>query len=120
MWPFVVAVVAILAWAATRIIQSGTQAGSGAARGQLEDVVKRLEAAEAERARLRQRVENLEAIVTSEHYELEREARRALPAPPGRELAEGGSRPPLALEEHDAPEDDEARAARLARRVRGG
>ena len=80
MWPFIVAIIAILAWAATRIVQSGTQDGLGEGQAQLEALTKKLEAMEAERARLRQRVENLEAIVTSEPYELEREARRA-PSP---------------------------------------
>ena len=129
MWPFIVAIVAILAWALTRIIQSGTQSGAewakvAQAQGgeEMETLKKQVALLKSERDRLVQRVENLEAIVTSEAFDLEREARRAIPAPPGRELPEAGGVPPLALDEHEAghEEDDAARAARLARRVRGG
>ncbi|HLT46348.1 MAG TPA: hypothetical protein VK002_03895 [Rubricoccaceae bacterium] len=125
MWPFIVAIIAILAWAATRIVQSGSQAGTEWVKAHggetLEALKKQVAQLEADRKRLTQRVENLEAIVTSEAYELEREARRALPRT-GQELPEGGGVPPLALEEPEADkaEDDAARAARLARRVRGG
>jgi len=120
MWPFLIPIVAILAWA---IVEASKNLSKGGLSQKAEAVLRalgdQLDEAEAERARLRQRIENLEAIVTSETYELEREARRALPRP-GQELAEGGGPPPLAIEEHGAEDDDEARAARLARRVRGG
>ncbi|MDX1421434.1 MAG: hypothetical protein R3181_15825 [Rubricoccaceae bacterium] len=118
-WPFLIPIVAILAWALVEMSKN-RQAAGGELPKALADLTDRLEAMEAERARLRQRVEHLEAIVTSEAYELEREARRALPPTSGQALSEGGQ---LALEEPepmDEPMDDEARAARLARRVRGG
>ena len=125
MWPFLVAIVAILAWAFTRIVQSGSETGAEWVKAhggeELEALKKQVAALTADRQRLTQRVENLEAIVTSEAFDLEREAQRAIPAPPGRELPEAGGVPPLALEEPEAgAEDDAARAARLARRVRGG
>ena len=120
MWPFLIPIVAILAWAVVEASKNLSKRGlPGQAEAILRALGDQIDEAEAERARLRQRIENLEAIVTSEHYELEREARRALPRP-GQELAEGGGRPPLAIEEHEEGEDDEVRAARLARRVRGG
>jgi hypothetical protein len=121
MWPFIVAIVAIAAWALTRVIQSDSQTGAEWVKAHggeaLEALQQRVAQLEAERQRLTQRVENLEAIVTSEPYDLDREARQALAALPTA-LPEGG-RPRLALEEPDTPEDDEAQVARLARRVRG-
>jgi uncharacterized protein YlxW (UPF0749 family) len=113
-----ISIVAIIAWALVELSkQKG--AGGGDLRRALDELARRLEAAEAERARLTQRVENLEAIVTSEPLELEREARRAL-LRLGQELPGGGGAPPLALEEGIEDLSGEARAARLARRVRGG
>lgn len=55
-------------------MKAKTAAALKGATGDLED---ELAAARAERERLRQRVEALEAIVTSEGYDLEREARAA-------------------------------------------
>lgn len=113
-----ISVVAIIAWALVEMNKNKSRGGGDLARV-VTDLQAQLAAAAAERERLTHRVENLEAIVTSDDFELEREAQRAIPAP-GRELPEGGGLPPLAIEEHGTPEDDEARAARLARRVRGG
>lgn len=91
--PFLVAIVAILAGTYVKVQKENarTAAQLGRATDHLEE---ELAAAQAERARLRQRIEALEAIVTSEGYDLEREARRAgigridadlldLPAPEG-------------------------------------
>lgn len=119
-WPFLVALAGI-AWLAymgyldhkAKLAKQGA-AGLGES---LREVLGELEAAEAERARLRQRVENLEAIVTSERYELDREAQRALGA--ARPEAEAGPRLALDVEEPEA-ERDQARAAELARRARTG
>ncbi|MDX1530957.1 MAG: hypothetical protein R3362_05470 [Rhodothermales bacterium] len=67
-------------------------------------LTERLEAAEAERERLTQRVQNLEAIVTTETFDLARENPEAARA---------------RLELPEEPEETpEARAERLARRVR--
>ena len=91
MWYALIAIVAILGWVVVRIVQRGTAGGPGHAWAELE------------------------AIVTSETYDLARTT-----ADLGRELAEAGGRPPLALEEPHDPEDAELRAAQLTRRLRGG
>lgn len=69
-------IVAILAGTYAKIAQTKaeTAAQLGRATGHLED---ELEEARRDRARLQRRLEALEAIVTSEGYDLEREARRA-------------------------------------------
>ena len=69
-------IVAIAAGAYTKVAQmrAETDARLGQATGHLED---ELREAQAERDRLRKRIEALEAIVTSEGYDLEREARKA-------------------------------------------
>ncbi len=69
-------IVAIVAGTYSKIVKmkAETTAQLGRATGHLEDD---LAAAKAERDRLRQRIEALEAIVTSEGYDLEREARAA-------------------------------------------
>ncbi len=69
-------VVAILSGTYVKVMQmkAETDAQLGRAAGHVDD---ELAEARAERDRLRQRVEALEAIVTSEGYDLEREARRA-------------------------------------------
>lgn len=69
-------IVAIAAGTYTKIAQMRAEADAqlGRATGHLED---ELAEAKAERDRLRQRIEALEAIVTSEGYDLEREARKA-------------------------------------------
>ncbi len=106
-----ISIVAIVAWALVEMNKS--RGAGGDFRRVLADLTGRLEASEAERARLVTRVENLEAIVTSEPYELERAARQALP-PAALNVAEGDAA------ESTMIESDEAQAARLAQRVRGG
>ena len=74
--PFLVGAIAILAGAYVRTAKIKAEAARGLrdATGHLED---ELDAAEAERQALQRRIETLEAIVTGEGFELEREARRA-------------------------------------------
>ena len=97
--------VAIIAWAIVERSKN-LSAGGGDVQRVLDDLMRRLEEAEAERRRLAQRVEHLEAIVTDEGWELDREARAAL----------GGTRPAVSLpDDEDTPE---AEAARMARRQR--
>ena len=69
-------IVAILAGTFSSIAKMKAESASqlGQATGHLED---ELTEAKAERDRLRRRIETLEAIVTSEGYDLEREARAA-------------------------------------------
>ena len=93
-------IVAILSWAYTEAAKHRARGGGSA---ELERMVEalgyQLDEAEAERKRLTQRIENLEAIVTSESFELDRAAQAALPASPT----------PLAdtLEEELASDEDE-------------
>ena len=74
--PFLIPIVAILAGSFVKVakLKAETAANLNRATSHLED---ELADAEAERARLRRRIEALEAIVTSEGFDLEREARRA-------------------------------------------
>ncbi len=96
-----IAIIAIIAWAAVQITRGK---GKGVDRTALDDLAARLDVSEAERARLTERVQNLEAIVTTETFDL---ARKDLPAAEAR----------LALP--DEPEAlPEAEATRLARRLR--
>ena len=77
-------IVAILAGTFSKIatLKAETAAQLGRATGHLDD---ELAEARRERDRLRERVEALEAIVTSERYDLEREARAAgITGGPGR------------------------------------
>ena len=69
-------IVAILAgtWAKVEKMKAGASRDLNQATGHLEDA---LADARADRDRLRRRVEALEAIVTSEDWDLEREAQRA-------------------------------------------
>ena len=69
-------IVAILAgtWSKVEKMRAGAARDLGKATGHLEDA---LADASADRDRLRRRVEALEAIVTSEGWDLEREAHRA-------------------------------------------
>ncbi len=110
MGPFLVAIVAILAWA---IVQASRNWASGASRSVptseqqqlLQEVLHELEGAKADRKRLTQRVQNLEAIVTTETFELAKQNPEAAAA---------------RLELPDAETEDESpaeRAARLARRI---
>ena len=101
-------IVAILAGTFSSIakMKAETAAKLGRATGHLED---ELADARSERDRLRTRIEALEAIVTSEGYDLEREARAAGVVPAGRIDP--------ALLDAPAPPDAE-RAAAPPRRVR--
>ena len=74
--PFLIPIVAILAGTYYNITKMKTETARelGRATDHLED---ELADAQAERERLRRRIEALEAIVTSEGFDLEREARRA-------------------------------------------
>ena len=77
-------IIAILSGTYAKIAKTKAEAAAqlGRATGHLED---ELAHAQRERERLRRRLEALEAIVTSEGYDLEREARRAgLADPAGR------------------------------------
>lgn len=103
-----IAIAAIIAWAIVSV--QSIRAKSGAPSAELEARVRELAAAlersEAERERLAARVQNLEAIVTTETYDLLRED-------PERAAAR------LELPDADAEEESpEERAARLARRMR--
>lgn len=104
MSPLVVAIVAIVAWALVQMVRSGT---GGAPDADLEmrllELDEAFKSSEAERARLTERVQNLEAIVTTETYELARH-----------DPAQAAARLTLPEEE----ETPEAQAARLARRMR--
>lgn len=74
--PFLVAIVAILAGTYAKVQKENAKTAA-ALRGATGDLENELDRAKAERDRLRQRIEALEAIVTSEGYDLEREARAA-------------------------------------------
>ncbi len=74
--PFLVPIVAILAWAYLRA--ETIKAASKAQNSELLDELdNELAEAETDRAQLRKRIETLEAIVTGDGYDLEREARKA-------------------------------------------
>ena len=103
-------IVAILAgtWAKVEKTKAETARNLGRATGHLEDA---LADARADRERLRRRVEALEAIVTSEGWDLEREARRAglTGVVPGGEAGPSGEDPagridPGLLDAEPAPE----------------
>ncbi|PAP75587.1 hypothetical protein [Rubrivirga marina] len=106
--PFLIPIVAILAGTYYNIAKMKSEAARelGKATDHLED---ELAEAKAERDRLRQRLEAVEAIVTSEGFDLEREARRA-------GIAEAADRIDQAL--LNLPEPDDVRAASDRRRVR--
>jgi cell division septum initiation protein DivIVA len=107
-------IVAILATTYTKVVQEQNRAAErlGQATGHLDEA---LAAAEAERDRLRQRVEALEAIVTSEGYDLEREARAAgITGPPAGVVSARVGRIDADLLDAPAPAD----APRADRRVR--
>lgn len=108
--PFLVAIVAIIAWA---LVQITRNRADGAPVADLELRLLELDEAfrhsEAERKRLTERVQNLEAIVTTETYELARHDRQ-----------QAATRIELPAADDPAAEDEtpEAQAARLARRMR--
>lgn len=106
-------IVAILSKTFTDVqkMRTETSAELGKATGHLED---ELAEAKAERDRLRQRLETVEAIVTSEGFDLEREARRAGITQAAEEIA--AKRIDEAL--LDLPEPDDARPGAERRRVR--
>ena len=102
-----VAIVAIIAWALVSMQSIRSKSGAGAAelRQEMERLTRTLAEAEAERTRLTERVQNLEAIVTTEAYDLLREDPKQAAAR-------------IELPEDDAEANPEERAARLARRMR--
>ena len=97
-------IVAILAttFADLQKTKAETAAALGRATGHLED---ELDEARSERDALRRRVEALEAIVTSEGYDLEREARRA-------GITDAAGRIDPRLLDVEAPGEERARADR--------
>lgn len=105
---FLIPIVAILAgtYSSVAKMKAKSAAQIGRATGHLED---ELAEARRERERLRERIEALEAIVTSERYDLEREARAA-------GIAGGAGRIDGGLLDDPAPAET---AAALPRRVRG-
>ena len=102
--PFLIPIVAILAGAFVKVakLNAETKAQLGRATEHLED---ELSDAKAERDRLRERVEALEAIVTSEGFELEREARRA-------GITDAAARIDAGLLDAEIPERDAERSGR--------
>ena len=72
----VIAIIAILAWAAITISKNRSKGGEDATR-LVKALADQLDEATEERDRLRKRLENLEAIVTTDSYELEQEAQAA-------------------------------------------
>ena len=98
-----IAIVAIVAWALVSMMSIRNKGGAGSA--ELEEELARLAealgAAEAERERLTQRVQNLEAIVTTETYELARH-----------DPAKAAARLELPDPDEESPEEQEARLAR--------
>lgn len=70
--PFLIPIAGIAAWAYVK-----THGANASADIDVDALHDDLDVAEEERAALRRRVEALEAIVTGEGFELEREARRA-------------------------------------------
>ena len=106
-------IVAILSKTFTDIQKTRAEASAelGKATGHLAD---ELAEAKAERDRLRQRLETVEAIVTSEGFDLEREARRAGITQSAEEIA--AKRIDEAL--LDLPEAEDTRPGADRRRVR--
>ena len=108
--PFLIPIVAILAGSYVKVTKMKAEATAEIGRATA-DLERALDDAEAERDRLRTRIEALEAIVTDEGYDLERDARRALSGQP---LA---ARTPLLDDPLDgfAPEADRPRTRRRDR-----
>ena len=109
-------IVAILAGTYAKIAQTKaeTAAQLGRATGHLED---ELEEARRDRARLQRRLEALEAIVTSEGYDLEREALAALRRPAGdgaRQRADSTRHAPEPGAGWASPTDDGERRRRIS------
>ena len=76
-WPFLVAIAAILSSAIVKISRDFTEKNKVSGK-KMNDILDRMDDVEADRDRLRRRVEMLEAIVTDEGFEIEREARALL------------------------------------------
>ena len=104
--PFLIPIVAILAGAFVKVakLKAETAAQLSRATSHLEG---ELADAQAERDRLRRRIEALEAIVTTEGFDLEREARRA-----GLTDASGRVDPTLLDLDLDPPEPERRRGGR--------
>lgn len=112
--PFLIPIVAILAGTYYNVtkMKAETARELGRATDHLED---ELADARAERDRLRRRIEALEAIVTTEGYDLEREARRAGITDAAERLREGQINPDLLDLDR---EDDAVRVGRDRQRAR--
>lgn len=102
-----IAIAAIIAWAIVSVqsIRAKSGAPSAEFEARLRELAEALERSEAERERLAARVRNLEAIVTTETYDLLRD-----------DPQRAGGR--IDLSEDFDEESPEERAARLARRMR--
>ena len=101
----VIAFVAIIAWAAVTISKNRSKGAEDATR-LIKALADQLDEATEERNLLRERLENLEAIVTGDSYELEQEAQAA-----------GVSRIDPTLLDGE-PLTDEQETEQLARRIR--
>ena len=109
MGPFLVAIVAIIAWA---VVQASRNWASGASRSApsaehqqlMQEVLHELERAESDRKRLTQRLQNLEAIVTTETFDLARAG------------TESAAR--LDIPEPEPGESTEDQVEQIARRIR--
>lgn len=105
--PFLIPIVAILVGGYVKVSQIKAEASAelGRATAGLQE---RLDQHEAERDRLQRRIEALEAIVTAEGYDLERDARRAMEGKPLLSLDDLGAAPEAA-----APEGSSAPRGRV-------
>ena len=101
----VIAIIAILAWAAITISKNRSKGGEDATR-LVKALADQLDEATEEREKLRKRIEYLEAIVTSDSYELEQDTR-----------VESVSRIDPSLLDAE-PLTDEKVAEQLAKRIR--
>jgi len=101
----VIAIIAILAWAAITISKNRSKGGEDATL-LVKALADQLDEATEEREKLRKRIEYLEAIVTSDSYELEQDTR-----------VESVSRIDPSLLDAE-PLTDEKAAEQLAKRIR--
>lgn len=102
-----IAIAAIIAWAIVSVqsIRAKSGAPSAEVEARVRELAEALERSEAERERLAERVQNLEAIVTTETYDLLRDDPEQ-------------AAPRLELPDEVAEASPEERAAQLARRMR--